>query len=63
MIIDPHYQRPIYIQIPLSEPEVLVKYGKLAGSALRSLRKKVKAKGHGHGKYLRSTMNADVSKK
>jgi hypothetical protein len=63
MIIGPHYPRHIYIPISLSEPEVLVKYGKPAGSALRSLREKVKAKGYEHGKYLRSTMNADVPKK
>jgi hypothetical protein len=63
MIIGPRYPGPIFIPIPLPDPEVLVKYGKLAGSALRTLRKKAQAKGYEHGKYVRSVSSTESSKK
>jgi hypothetical protein len=36
----------------LPDPEVLVKYGKLAAYVMRALRKKARAKGREHQKWL-----------
>jgi hypothetical protein len=62
-MIFPRYPGPVFIPIPLPDPEVLVKYGKLAGSVMSTLREKAKASGHEHGKYLRSALNANLPKK
>jgi hypothetical protein len=63
MIIDTRrYLGPVFIPVPLPDPEVLLKYVKPAGAALHSLREKTKAKGREHGKYLRSALSANLPK-
>jgi hypothetical protein len=45
----------------LPDPEVLVKYGKLAASAMRALREKAKTKGKEHKQGIRDRYGVDMS--
>jgi hypothetical protein len=48
MILQPNPWPPLV----LPDPEILIKYGKLAASAMRALRKKARAKGREHQDWL-----------